>query len=112
MHELPERRWQGSGQVSCHYWPIRRWPWHEIYYHAIMSVITPRSSISDNPLTLLAVVSDPELSGWAKGDATSFVPHVFTPEEHIQLRLAVFDADRYVTKRHVTPRHIRIRDVK
>ncbi|XP_043188838.1 proteoglycan 4-like [Amphibalanus amphitrite] len=38
--------------------------------------------------------ADPELPSWAKGDVASYVPHVFTPDEPLQLRLAMFDADR------------------
>ena len=45
-------------------------------------------------LTLLSIVSDPELPGWAKGDVASYVPHVFAPDEHLQLRLAMLDAER------------------
>ena len=43
----------------------------------------------------MVCVSDPELPGWAKGDVASYVPHIFTPEEHLQLRLALFDTERY-----------------
>ncbi|KAF0304364.1 Polycomb complex protein BMI-1 [Amphibalanus amphitrite] len=38
--------------------------------------------------------ADPELPSWAKGDEASYVPHVFTPDEPLQLRLAMFDAER------------------
>ncbi|XP_043233289.1 mucin-17-like [Amphibalanus amphitrite] len=38
--------------------------------------------------------ADPELPSWAKGDVSSYVPHVFTPDEPLQLRLAMFDANR------------------
>ncbi|XP_043188844.1 mucin-5AC-like isoform X1 [Amphibalanus amphitrite] len=37
--------------------------------------------------------ADPELPSWAKGDVSSYVPHVFTPDEPLQLRLAMFDAE-------------------
>ncbi|KAF0300962.1 Polycomb complex protein BMI-1 [Amphibalanus amphitrite] len=37
--------------------------------------------------------ADPELPSWAKGDVASYVPHVFTPDESLQLRLAMFDAE-------------------
>ena len=48
----------------------------------------------------MSLVSDPELPSWAKGDVATYVPHVFTPDEYVQLRLTMFDAERrYVTTR-------------
>ncbi|KAF0302329.1 Polycomb complex protein BMI-1-A [Amphibalanus amphitrite] len=45
--------------------------------------------------------ADPELPSWAKGDVASYVPHVFTPDEPLQLRLAMFNAEsRYVGSRY------------
>ncbi|XP_037089410.1 uncharacterized protein LOC119109763 [Pollicipes pollicipes] len=38
--------------------------------------------------------ADPELPGWAKGDVDSFVPHVYTADEDVHVRLALFTADR------------------
>ncbi|XP_043229681.1 protein suppressor 2 of zeste-like [Amphibalanus amphitrite] len=53
----------------------------------------PGRFLAGKLLLCLPTHRDPELPSWAKGDVTSHVPHVFTPDEPLQLRLAMFDAE-------------------
>ena len=78
-----------------------------LYAYVHMTFLLDNTEFSNRAFlqrTFLWPVSDPELPSWAKGDVASYVPHVFTPDEHLQLRLAMFDApeNRYVTSHQNT----------